>query len=201
MTEVFLDESGDLGERGSEFFIIAAVVPKQNCNLSSCIIRTRKKFFRNIAISELKASKSDRNVIRHVLTQISKTDIDIYSLVVPKKEIRKRLFDNKDSLYTLLVGALLDRVEIKDNLLELIVDKRLSPLNTRKKFDNFSTHTVKNNYPSIRVQISHKYSEASKELQVADFVAYSIFQYNVHNDGELMGLISKKIKHEIRIAF
>ena len=66
---IYIDESGDLGKHGSEYFVIAAIVTDNPLKLERIVkkVRQRKLKKRIREMPELKANKSDRVVRESVL--------------------------------------------------------------------------------------------------------------------------------------
>ncbi len=90
----FIDESGDLGKRGSRYFTIAALVVDDPLKLERIIkkLRQRKLKKKIRELPEIKANNSDEVVRKYVLKRVKKTDCEIYAIVVEKDRIFDHLF-------------------------------------------------------------------------------------------------------------
>ena len=63
MSYIFIDESGDLGDKGSKYFIIAAVLVEDHRTLENLINKTRRIYKKEIGQSnEIKGSETPPKV-------------------------------------------------------------------------------------------------------------------------------------------
>jgi hypothetical protein len=117
MTQIFIDESGDLGfsSLSSDYFLVVAVrIPDEKTNFSYCRIikkvreRILKKKLRET--NELKFSNSSDLIRKEVLIMVSKLDVGIYALIIKKQYTKQDLKENIRVLYNYLIKRLLESV-------------------------------------------------------------------------------------------
>jgi len=190
---VFIDESGDLGIHGLNFFTLAAVVVEEPKTLSKIIKRLRerklKKKLKNL--SEIKANNSNQKIREFVLEKIKNCDCKIYGLVVDKSKIYPHLYEIKDKLYNYFVGILISEIKESEKLIVIMDKKHTNTL--IKNFNEYITRKLKSKYPMLRIEIHHLPSYSSNELQVVDFVAWSIHRKFNCNDDYYYNIIEEKI--------
>ena len=87
---MFVDESGYLGPRGSNFFVIACLSTTNVKPIENIIKRVRerklKKKWREVA--ELKANSSSPEIRIAVLNRLVKCECEIGLIVIDKKQIK-----------------------------------------------------------------------------------------------------------------
>ncbi|MBU4406873.1 MAG: DUF3800 domain-containing protein, partial [Candidatus Altiarchaeota archaeon] len=79
MCYIYIDESGDLGIRGSKYLVIAALFVEDHKPLDRIIKNMRRnKFRKQLRKSiEIKANKSSKEVKKHVLSKVNYPDINV----------------------------------------------------------------------------------------------------------------------------
>jgi len=94
---IFIDESGDLGQYESRYFIVAAIVFNDDKIPKRIISHTRKRILnkKQKLTSELKANKSNNRIGEYVLKQIAKSDCSIFTTAVDKSKIFPELYQVK----------------------------------------------------------------------------------------------------------
>lgn len=171
---VFIDESGDLGKFSSKYFTIAAIVSDEPKMLGRIIKKLRqRKLNKTIKkLPEIKANNSDRIIRKYVLKKVCNTDCKIFSIAIKKDSVVDCLFDAKDKLYNYLCGILLSKINTDESKLIIIIDKKHTNTLIRKDFDEYIKKKLKAG--GKEAEIYHKYSHTSNELQVVDFIVWSI---------------------------
>ena len=67
MSYIFIDESGDLGDKGSKYFVLAAILVEDKKVLEKLIKKTRKNYKKDIGQSnEIKGSKTPPKVKKYI---------------------------------------------------------------------------------------------------------------------------------------
>lgn len=189
---IYIDESGDLGKHGTKYFTIVGLMvdnPKILARIPKRIRRRKlKKPLRKLP--ELKANRSPPELRKLVLKKVQATRCEILAVVVPKSKIYDYLFEAKDKLYNYFCGQLVKRIPMKKGKLILVIDKKHGNTVLREDFDNY----VRKKLPAgLKVEIRHRFSHACNELQVADFVAWSINRKFCIEDEEYFKIIEDKI--------
>jgi hypothetical protein len=194
ITFIFIDESGDLGECGSKYFIIVALETFAPLPVGRIIKKARQKFFKN-KDSEIKGSNTDDRIRRFVLKSLSKCKCSIHVSAVEKGIKFNQLLQEKNRAYDYICGILLGSIYLSTDSIFITVDKRHSKKILRKEFDEYVTATIKKRSPGIKVKIEHRDSFSSNELMVVDFVAWAAHRYFSHNDASYYDIIRQQIRN------
>lgn len=195
---VYIDESGDLGKYGSKYFTVAAIVVDNPVILKRIIkkIRERKLKKKIKELPEIKANNSDRIIREHVLDEISKTNCSIFAVVVEKDNVMNQLYDVKNKLYNYLCGILMDKINADVYKLIITIDKKHTNTLMREDFNGYIRNKLSLKNKELKVEIYHKESYTSNELQVADFVSWSINRKFNANDDYYFKFIEDKITNK-----
>lgn len=190
---VFIDESGDLGKFGSKYFAIAAVVVDEPKTLGRIIKKLRQRKLKKTIkkLPEIKANNSNRIIREYVLKKVKDTDCRIFSIVIKKDSVVDYLFDAKDKLYNYLCGVLLSKINMDESKLIIIIDKKHTNTLIRKDFDEYIKKKLKAG--GKEAEIYHKYSHTSNELQVVDFIVWSINRKFNAGDNSYYRIFEEKI--------
>ena len=190
---IYVDESGDLGMRGSKYFVIAALKTKDPKSLERIIKRVRQRKLKKPLkkAPEIKANKSPPHIRKYILEKISKQEVKINAIVVEKSMILPRLYEVKNRLYNYLAGILLKEFN-KDNEMIIIIDKKDTNALIRKDFDEYIARKLEIINNKRNIKIFHKESQTCKGLQVVDFVAWAIFRKYEKDDEEYFEIIKNK---------
>jgi len=194
---VYIDESGDLGQYGSRCFTLAAVIVDEPKKLSRIIKKLRqRKLKKSIKqLHEIKANNSNRMIREYVLGKVKDAECEIYAIVVQKEKIMDKLFTVKDRLYNYLCGILLTNLGITQGKLVIVIDKKHTNTLIRRDFDDYVSKKLKESARDLLIEITHKLSHTSNELQVVDFVAWCI-ERNFHaGDDTYYNIIKDKISN------
>ena len=192
---LFLDESGDLGRGGTSHFVLALVATYNPRELRRCIKRVRQRKLKKSlrAAPELKASQTPAEITVKVLKLLSQTQAQIYFLVIPKHKIFDRLHSVRERLYNYLTGLLAELIVVDCDTISLVVDKRNTKKILREDFDKYVGHKLREKLPQTKLTIEHKFSNATPELQLTDFVAWSCLRRWSMNDSRFHDLIASRI--------
>jgi hypothetical protein len=192
MDYLYIDESGDLGHKGSKYLIITGILIKQdNKPLDKIIKKTRKRFSKEIKKSmELKATKSPPDLNKHIITQLNKTNAEIFSAVLKKESKYKLNFNHdKKKLYDLVASEIAKQIEINNHLTIIIdISKKKSEI---KKFNEIFKSYL-NNKNNFKITLHHSHSHNYRGLQIADCLAWSYFQQFENENEEYIELLNLK---------
>lgn len=191
MHYIFVDESGDLG-RDSNVIVISGILIKNNpIHLENIIKKTRKTFRKQLNKSkEIKANETDKEIKKFILNKVNNPNSEIYAVVLFKKDIYKFIQNNnKNSLYNNIAKELAKLIPVDDHL-----EIRIDYSKNKSEQDIFNKLFIKhlNNPNNYKINIYHNYSENYKGLQVADVIAWSIFQKYENNNEEYEKIIENK---------
>ena len=197
---VFIDESGDLGRYGTDYFVVACVVVSEPKHLGRIMKKLRQKKLKKPLkkLSEIKANNSNRKIREFVLKKIAESDCEIYAIVVDKARVMPKLYEVKDRLYNFLCRILLDEIKPAGKMI-ITIDKKHTNTLIRENFNNYVRNDLKNRNKAKDIEINHLPSESSQTLQVVDFVAWAIARKYNHGDPFYHNLIEHKIRNKDRM--
>lgn len=195
---VYIDESGDLGKYGSKYFAVAAVLVDQPKILSRIMKRLRERKLKKKLrqLPEIKANNSNRMIREYVLNQVRVANCDIYAIVVEKSKIFDYLYQVKNKLYNYLCGKLMDHLNVESGKLMITVDKKHTNTLFRADFDNYIKRKRATLPKSSNIEINHAPSYSKNELQVVDFVVWSINRKFNSIDDSYFKIIEGKIANK-----
>ena len=178
MDYIYIDESGELAKQ-SDYFVFGA------------IITNNPKELDNIIKKEIKGYTTDDYIIKKILKKLNNTDYKVVGIILDKKNIYKihHSYDY-NILYDKIASELAQRINI-NNSTSIIVDKCK---NKEEEINNFNKQFTANlnNSKNYSVDIKHTNSIHYNGLQMADIIAWSIFQSVERNNSEFIDLIQNK---------
>ena len=191
MDYIYIDESGELAKQ-TNYFVFGAVITNNPSDLEKIINKTRRKYQKQLGnISEIKGYSTDDYIIKKMLKKLDKTSSKVVGIILDKRYIyRIHQNQNYNILYDTLASELAKEITINDST-SIIIDKcknkEYEIINFNKKFVS-NLNNIKN-YP---VNVKHANSTNYKGLQIADIVAWSIFQSVERNNSDFIDLIEDK---------
>jgi hypothetical protein len=190
---IFIDESGDLGMRGSQYLVLAALFVEDYRPLDRIIKKMRRYKFRKELrkASEIKANKSSDAVRKHMLKKLNKVpNARVFYIVLEKKKLYSEyLKDNKDKLYNYVAGKLAKNIVLEDVELEIRIDKSKGKHLLREDFNRYFLQKLREGSNHMKVTIYHSYSHSWSGLQFADLLAWCCFQKFEHGNSEYIDSI------------
>ncbi len=191
MKYIYIDESGDLGDKysSSKYFVLAAIVVNNPKHLNRIIKETKRKYSDIIGRDlEVKGNKTDRNVLKKILCKLDNVDYEVLAIFLDKQN-RYNVpgFYNHNVLYDILSSKLAEKIIINSPT-NVIVDKSKSKHEEILVFNERFSSCL-NNPDNFSVNINHANSINYKGLQIADIIAWSIFQSLEHGNSEFINLI------------
>ena len=194
MKYIYIDESGDLGDSysSSKYFVIAAIIIDNPQNLKR-IIKNIKNDYPDILGRdlEIKGSKTDPNITKKILTKMNNIDYDVSAIFLDKKNLHNiPNFYNHHVLYDTLASKLAKKFIISSST-SIIVDRSKSKHEDIRNFNERFLSSL-NNADGHLINITHANSIKKKGLQIADIIAWSIFQSLEHDNFEFIDLIKNK---------
>lgn len=200
---MFLDESGDLGQKGSDHLVISALLVKDPKPLKKLISNMRRNKFKKELkkANEIKAASSSDDVRKHMIQKLNNiNDAQIYCVVFNKKlNGNPELQKDKHRLYNHIAGGLASQIDISDNIV-IRIDKSKNKQVLRKNFDKHFLNNLKTDSSLRDIDIFHSYSHAWHGLQFADMIAWAYFQKFERQNSFYVDLISLECNiHELII--
>lgn len=202
----FLDESGVIEEQAHKgrHFVVSIIVVGNPSELKHVLKNARKKVrtARGSYFSSrtFKASKEAPALIRRVLQELAKGDIGIVIGVWDKRQSLPE-YNTKNVMYAQFVARTVALVMEKWPRLSLTVHKRYTfPAEQIAMNRIIETYVHEHSQGSLFLAIDHRTEEECRELELADAVAWAVFQkYNQH-DSSFYDIIKEKIQKENRLA-
>lgn len=190
---MFLDESGDLGQNGSEYLIISALVVDDPKPLRKLITNMRRNKFKKELkkANEIKATSSSDAVRKHMIEQLNSIDnACIYCVSFNKKlNGNPKLQKDTHKLYNYIAGALASQINISDSII-IRIDRSKNKHVLRKDFDDHFLSNLKKDSKLRSIEIFHSHSHAWHGLQFADMIAWSYFQKFERKNSSYVDLLS-----------
>jgi len=190
---MFIDESGDLGMKGSKYLVLACLVTKDPKSLKRIIKNARRhKFKKELRkTNEIKANKSSKPLIKYLLNKLSELEgIYVFYVLLEKKKVYSSfLLDNKHKLYNYVAGKLAKYIQLDYNKAIIRIDKSKGKQILREDFNNYFSNRLKENCSIKNIKIHHSYSHSWEGLQFADLLAWALFQKFEHNNEKYINLV------------
>lgn len=194
---IFIDESGDLGESGSKYFIITAIWTEQPELFDRLIKNLKRHKFNKILkkVSEIKANSSKHELKENILKKFSEIEkVRGHAIILEKKKVfSKYLKGDKHKLYNYVCGVLASTMTFESKHLIIRIDRSKGKQALRDDFDGYIKRKCTENDLSRMVEVHHSWSHAWTGLQIVDFVSWAIFQKFEYNNDFFYKLIEKKI--------
>ncbi|MFH1637842.1 MAG: DUF3800 domain-containing protein [Candidatus Woesearchaeota archaeon] len=196
---IYLDESGDLGLRGSRYLVISALIINNPKEINRIIKNMRRnKFKKQLKKAyEIKANKSSEKIVKHMLKKLNEIEgAKIFHVILKKKSIQN-YNRGKDKLYDYVAGKLAKNIILDAYDVEIRVDKSKGKQILQEDFNKCFLKNLHKNSRIAKTKIYHSYSHGWAGLQFADVLAWSCFQKYEHSNSEYMLLIKleQKIYH------
>lgn len=187
-----LDEAGDVGwsEGASRYLVVAIVLTDNLHQLGRVAVRTRKRLGKRLKdIPELKAWHTPRKVVMRLLEDVARLDVEIVT-VIPDKGRANRPDDPED-WYRKVCARAVSRCLEQYQVLSLTVDKRY----TRRSLEERLLHSLIGEVSRLSGGVFCEFaaSEREKAIQVADAVAWAVFQKYERSDETFYRIIRDRI--------
>ena len=199
MKYIFLDESGELGfkDSSSKYFVITLLSCDEGeiYSLRRIIRKVRAKIIKKKLkrYPEIKGNNSTDRVREAVLNRFTKTNSEIFVIILEKSKVSEYLKNKKDRLYNYISNLILNECSLEDNHICLIVDNSKKNRSLREDFDSYIRKNLSQRNQPSKLIIKHENSQNEGCLQVLDFVSWSIFRNYEHKDPSFMSIIKDKI--------
>ena len=191
---VYIDESGDLGFRGSRYLVLSALLLDNPDSLDRIIKNMRRNKFKKELdkAQEIKANKSSKKVIKYMLIKLNEVESAkiFYILLEKKKIVSEYLKNNKSKLYNFVAGKLARNIPLNNIDVEIRIDKSKGKQLLQQDFNNYFLRNLRERSSIGKATIFHSYSQSWSGLQFADILAWSCFQKFEHSNSEYVDLIT-----------
>lgn len=195
----FLDESGILEKKAKEgiYFVISVVVVANPVEIRDVLKVARKKVpgkFRERGI--FKARHAHPALVKSILRELAERKVEVIVGVWDKRSKKKRIDKNK--LYGELVAQVVEMAFTLYPRLDITIHKRYTDPKFQNQLHDTIVQKIKN-HSGVMV-LNQQDERQRKELELADAVAYAVFQKYNRGKNEFYEIIRKKIKVESRLA-
>ncbi len=192
---VYIDESGDLGQRGSKYFIITALWVDNPALFDRLIKNIRRhKFKKQLRkAQEIKANKSSKELIEHILKKFSEIDsAHAQSIILEKKKLySKYLKEDKNKLYNFVCGHLAS-IGVDSKKLIIRIDRSKGKQNLISDFNKYLSLKFKEVKWNRELEVFHSWSQSWSGLQITDIISWAVFQKFEHDNDYYFKIIEKK---------
>ncbi len=201
---IYVDESGDLGIKGTTYFIMALLVTSTPRSIEKIIRKVRKnilkkKYKKSI---EIKANKSNKRVREYVLSKLKNKNIELYSFVVNKNKLLKEVIYGgpsfKEKFYRFITLNIIKKALGRSNHNQVMIylDKKYTQKKHIKSFYHYLSSKLKDEFGTkVEFKISQEDSFNQKCLQVVDFVAWAIGRKYNFGDEYYFNIIKEKLNN------
>lgn len=194
----YLDESGILEIAAGEgrYFVIVVILVGNPSELKHIMRQARRKFHGTHRMHHIfKASKEDQGFVNCVLRELAKTNVEIFVGAWDKRQ--KGSVPDKNHLYASLVAQTVAACMIDAPRLHLVAHRRFTNPHIRDYLQ-----WVVSEYIAVGTFLSlEQCSERErKELELADAVAWAVYQKYNNNDDQGYAVIKSHIKKENRLT-
>jgi hypothetical protein len=191
---MYIDESGDLGEAGSQHIVITAFIIDNPTFLDRIIKNMRRhKFRKDLRVfHELKANHLKIEIIRHALRSLNTIpSCSVTHMVFEKKQLRSKfLQQDKHKLYNFIAGKLARSILLQGVDVEVRIDKSKGKLLLQHDFNSYFERCLREKSSIYSVKIFHSNSESWSGLQFADILSWAAFQKVEHGNPEFVSLLT-----------
>ncbi|RAP50003.1 MAG: hypothetical protein BZ133_06495 [Methanosphaera sp. SHI613] len=197
MDYIYIDESGDLGNKGSKFFVMAGIKVNNPRLLERMITKTRRTYKKEIGKSnEIKGTTTPSKVKKSILKRLNKIDAKIFIIIFNKKN-KYKIDYNYDNhrLYDILSSELIKLIKINTTT-EILIDRTKT---NKEKIKNLNSTLIENIQNPLKHKITIKQVDSLKYkgVQIADIISWSTFQHVENNNKEYLKIIENTIIKQI----
>lgn len=219
---IFIDESGkpevystkgvNLIESGvaTKYLVLAAVRSENQLELQQQITQFKSDLLRNpnynsifsavYTLDSFHAQTDFPQIRREFYKFINELNVKIDVLVVEKMKCYPSLRQNPGKLYGVMAGQLLKNIAHQSENTEIIFSRKDSKLKLRNELE-IEVERVRLDYIQKHPNLSSRFElnyyhnphYSHGGLQVADYVAYSVFRLYEYNDKSWFDLVKNKI--------
>lgn len=191
---MYIDESGDCGEKGSKYLILSALIVDDPLPLDRIIKNMRRnKYHKELQKAyEIKANKSSKDLIKYMLSKLNEVEkAKVFYIVLEKKKIfSDYLKNNSHKLYNYVGGKLAKNIILDEFDVEIRIDKSKGKQLLREDFNRYFIAKLNERSKIRKITIYHSYSHSWCGLQFADILSWSCFQKFEHNNSEFIDLLT-----------
>lgn len=190
---MYIDESGDLGLKGSNYMVLSALVVRDPKYLDKIIKNMRRNKFKKELqnTNEIKAYNSSPELRKYMLNKLNELPgSSIYFTVLKLKKCYSDFLNGDNhKKYNFIAGKLAENVSVNCNNLEVRIDKSKGKQVLREDFNKYFELKLRENSTFNSLKIEHSHSHSYSGLQFADLLAWSIFRKYERDDPEYFDIL------------
>lgn len=186
----FLDEAGDTGYTAgaTDHFIVVVIVVGHPKRLRKAVTKTRKSLTKPLrSLPELKATQNTLRYTQKLLGHAVRIGFDAVAMVIDKRRFPQPR-DHED-LYRYACARVVRESVSRFGSLTLTLDKRYTTPDLRRQLNDAIVREVEHLKESMVLVIEHEDSKDEQILQVADAVAWALFQRHERGEESLWRII------------
>ncbi|WP_459202077.1 DUF3800 domain-containing protein [Methanococcus sp. CF] len=191
---MYIDESGDLGLKGSNYMVLSALVVRDPENLNRIIKNMRRNKFKKelSGVNEIKAYNSSPELKKYMLKKLNEVPNSglYYTVLELHKCYSEFLNGDNHKKYNFIAGELAKNVSVNCNNLEVRIDKSKGKQVLRDDFNQYFESKLRENSTFNSLKIEHSNSHSYSGLQFADLLAWSVFRKYERNDSEYFDMLT-----------
>lgn len=176
-------------EARSKYFVFAVLVTPRSHPVEVQVRRLIRKTGKHLVGNEIKASQTDRKIVKQLLIGLAELDIAVAATIVDKRD---RPFSDAEGIYRRTVGLTIRQCADRWLSLDVTLDKRYTSLGQQAKLDRAIALALTEEQQT-EVHVHTGVSFQMKPLQAADCVAWAIWQKYEREETELYQVLAKRI--------
>ncbi len=187
----YLDEAGDVGRtEGASRHLIVAVVVANPEPLRQAVTRTRKSLGKKLKqIPEFKAKHTPKRITAKLLRRVGGAEAEIVAVILDKQQVTQP--EDPEDWYRGLCTQVIQQCLARHPTLHLVVDQRYTNPTLRQRLVEAIVGGITQQHAIISLE--HADSTQEKAIQVADAVAWALFQKYEWGNDDLYKIIEEKI--------
>lgn len=188
---IFVDEAGDLGKRGTPYFLIMLVATERVRSIEQVVRSILKRFPAKRRPKELKGAELSLRLYQYFCCRMSEVPCRLISVLLDKAKL-----GHKEADWLVYARMLCEGLKVLEGSfpLHIEIDRRFS----RREFEELRAYVmgfIAGRYgTSVRVELRQIASEQSKGVQAADVIAYGVFQKYAYGEEERFLLFSERLE-------
>ncbi len=152
----------------------------------------RHKFYKELSkAKEIKSNKSSPELKMYLIKRLNEIDgiQGVHCILDKGKVYSEYLKNDKNKLYNYVAGSLASAILVDSDNVEVRIDKSKGKSLLREDFNSYFEKKLRIGSTIGKVRIFHSNSENFSGIQIADLLAWSIYQNYNNSDPSYLDLI------------
>jgi len=193
---IFVDESGDLGEKGSAYFVLMLLATRDVKSVERALRRTRRRKFRSKQRpEELKGVKMSPGILRYFYRQMEDVPFELAAVVLDKPRLAFRHKDDR-RIYALLLCEGIEAFPRISFPLRIYVDRRFSHTEFQIIEAYVEGYLRGRTGNRLEVDIHQMDSRISPGIQAVDLFSRGVFEKYAFGEEGWYAVFSERIVSE-----